>query len=158
MVAKQAGISRTALYRRWNSKEDLYLDVLVKINLPLPELPGRSAYEDVTIVLARLIERASDQRAGQMFRALNAEAAAFPELRRRYYEDVVSPDREIMYEALRRGVATGEIRGDLNVSLVSELLVSPVIARLSRGDLANADPRASAEEIASAVFAGVTPR
>ena len=36
-IAKHAGVSRNSLYRRWKTKDALYLDVLDSINRPLPE-------------------------------------------------------------------------------------------------------------------------
>src|ERR1700689_1711783 len=89
-IAEQAGVSRNSLYRRWKTKDDLYLDVLDTINKPLPDFDGLTAH------LAILIERTLDQRASSMVRALLAEAGAFPELARRYLQEIVAPRREVM--------------------------------------------------------------
>ena len=42
-IAKTAGVSRNSVYRRWKTKDELYLDVLASINRKLPEplLPAR---------------------------------------------------------------------------------------------------------------------
>jgi hypothetical protein len=50
--------------------------------------------------LAVLIERTIDKRAGSMPRALLAEATTFPELYRRYFEEVVTPRRKVMYRLI----------------------------------------------------------
>jgi AcrR family transcriptional regulator len=157
-IADRAGISRNSLYRRWKTKEVLYLDVLASINRPLPELAGHSAREDVTDLLAVLVERTLDRRASQMLRALNAEAEAFPDLHRRYFQDIVAPRRRAMNDALCRGVASGEIRSDVDVDRISEVLVSPILARLARGETDGLDPREMSEWVTSLVFAGATPR
>jgi AcrR family transcriptional regulator len=157
-IADRAGISRNSLYRRWKTKEALYLDVLASINRPLPELAGRSARQDVIELIAVLVERTLDRRASQMLRALNAEAEAFPDLHRRYFRDIVAPRRRAMNDALCRGVASGEIRSDVDVDLISEVLVSPILARLARGETDGLDPRETSERITSLVFAGATPR
>src|SRR5580700_9092131 len=75
-IASQAGVSRNSLYRRWKTKEALYLDVLAAINRPLPEPAGGTARQDITDLLRILTERVIDRRASQMLRALNAEAGA----------------------------------------------------------------------------------
>src|SRR3984885_15643764 len=62
-IAERAGDSRNSLYRRWKTKEALYLDVLAGVNRPLPELSGRSAREDVTDLVAVLAGRGEDRRA-----------------------------------------------------------------------------------------------
>jgi AcrR family transcriptional regulator len=61
-IAEHAGVSRNSLYRRWKTKEALYLDVLASVNKPLPELAGRSARQDVAEMLALLVERTLDRR------------------------------------------------------------------------------------------------
>ncbi len=157
-IAKTAGVSRNSLYRRWKTKDALYLDVLERINRPLPALPGRSAQEDVTALLAVLTERVLDKRASRMLRALNAEADAFPELHRRYFEEIVAPRRNAMNEALRRGVAAGEIRADVDVDLISDVLVSPVLARMASGNTEDLDPARTSQRIVALVFAGASPR
>lgn len=157
-IAKTAGVSRNSLYRRWKTKDALYLDVLESINRPLPGLAGRSAREDVTALLAVLIERVLDKRASHMLRALNAEAEEFPELHRRYFDEIVAPRRDAMNAALQRGVAAGEVRPDVDVDLLSDVLVSPVLAAMASGNTEDLDPAQTSRSITALVFAGAEPR
>jgi AcrR family transcriptional regulator len=158
MIAEQAGVSRNSLYRRWKTKDELYLDVLDAINSPLPEFDGPTAREDLTAHLAILIERTLDKRAGSMLRALLAEAAAFPELHRRYFEEIVAPRREVMYRLIRRGIAGGEIRPDVDVAFVNEMLVGPILARMGSGAVQGLDPRETSRHITALVFDGIRAR
>jgi AcrR family transcriptional regulator len=158
-IARTAGVSRNSLYRRWKTKDALYLDVLQSINLGLlPDLDGRSAREDVIALLAALIERVLDQRASHMLRALNAEAEEFPELHRRYFAEIVAPRRDAMNRAIGRGIAAGEIRPDVDVDLLSEVLVSPVLARMASGNTEDLDPAQTSRRIAALVFTGAASR
>jgi AcrR family transcriptional regulator len=158
-IAKTAGVSRNSLYRRWKTKDALYLDVLQSINLGMqPDLERRSAREDVMVLLAALIERVLDKRASHMLRALNAEAEEFPELHRRYFDDIVAPRRDAMNQAICRGIAAGEIRPDVDVDLLSELLVSPILARMASGSTEDLDPAQTSRSITALVFAGAAPR
>jgi AcrR family transcriptional regulator len=157
-IAKHAGVSRNSLYRRWKTKDDLYLDVLDAINRPLPEVSGPTALDDLADHLAVLVERTMDKRASRMLRALNAEAETFPELHRRYFEEIVGPRREAMLGAIRRGVASGEIRPDVDVALLNEILVSPMLARIASGNLDDLDPLATSRRIAQLVLDGARPR
>jgi AcrR family transcriptional regulator len=153
-IANRAGVSRNSLYRRWKTKDALYLDVLAAVNRPLPDVTGASTREDVTRLLSVLIERVLDRRASSMLRALNAEANAFPELHRRYFAEIVAPRRKAFLEVLRRGVESGELRADADLELVSDLLVSPVLAQMASGRIDDLDPERSSERIVSMVFAG----
>lgn len=57
----------------------------------------------MTALLAALIERVLDKRASHILRALNAEADAFPELHKRYFEEIVAPRRDAINQAVRGG-------------------------------------------------------
>jgi hypothetical protein len=143
---------------RWKTKDDLYLDVLDTINKPLPDFDGPAARDDLTAHLAILIERTLDQRASSMVRALLAEAGAFPELARRYLEEIVAPRREVMYRLIRRGIASGEIRPDVDVPFVSEVLIGPILARMGSGATGDLDPRQTSRRITDLIYQGIQAR
>lgn len=157
-IAEHAGVSRNSLYRRWKTKDELYLDVLAAISTPLPEFDSPTAREDLTAHLDILIARALDHRASSMLRALLAEAATFPELHRRYFAEIVTPRRESMYQIIRRGIANGEIRPDIDVALVNQLLVSPILARMSSGATHELDPNTTSRSIVEAIYNGIQTR
>jgi Tetracyclin repressor-like, C-terminal domain len=90
--------------------------------------------------------------------ALNAEAEEFPELHRRYFAEIVAPRRDAMNRAICRGIAAGEIRPDVDVDLLSEVLVSPVLARMPSGNTEDLDPAQTSRRIAALVFAGAAGR
>jgi AcrR family transcriptional regulator len=157
-IAERAGVSRNSLYRRWKTKDLLYLDVLDAINPPLPEFSGPTAFDDVADLLAVLIERTIDKRASSMLRALLAESGSFPELHRRYFEEIVRPRREVMYRAIRRGVACGELRPDIDVAFMNDVLVGPVLARMGSGAFDDLGPIETSRRITRLVFDGARPR
>jgi AcrR family transcriptional regulator len=156
-IAKEAGVSRNSVYRRWKTKDELYLDVLAAINKPLPPLAGSSTRDDLIALLQVVAERVVDKRASSMLRALNAEAAAFPELHRQYFEEIVGPRRTAMNQVLRHGVERGEIRPDADLDLISDLLVSPLLARMANGTFDQLDPAQSSRRITDLVLTGAAP-
>jgi AcrR family transcriptional regulator len=157
-IAERAGVSRNSLYRRWKTKDDLYLDVLDSINRPVPEVVGQTARDDIEAHLEALIERTIDGRASGMLRALLAEARGFPEVYFRYFEEIVAPRREAMYRILRKGMASGEIRSDIDVAFVNELLVGPILARMASGATQDLDAKETSRRIAELIFDGIRPR
>jgi AcrR family transcriptional regulator len=157
-IAEHVGVSRNSLYRRWKTKDDLYLDVLDAINKPLPEFTSGTAREDLIADLAVVIERTLDERANSMLRALLAEAAVFPELHRRYFEEVVIPRREFMHGIIRQGIAAGQIRADVDPALVNEMLVGPILARMWAGTTEGLDPVVTSRRLVDLVYTGIQAR
>ena len=154
-IAEHVGVSRNTLYRRWKTKDELYLDVLSAINKPLPEFDGRTAREDLVVYLGTLVERTLDRRATAVLRALQAESQAFPELHRRYFSEIVGDRRAAVYGILRRGIDAGEIRGDVDVEFVGELLVAPILARMASGTTEGLDSETTGRRIVEHVYRGI---
>ena len=63
-----------------------------------------------------------------------------------------------MLQALQRGIAAGEVRPDIDIDLVSELLTAPLLARMAHGETDGLDPVKTSERIAGLIFTGITPR
>jgi hypothetical protein len=65
-----------------------------------------------------------------------ADAAGDPELLEALHQALVRPRRAAIAAILRRGVERGELRTDIDIELVSEMLIGPMIARvlMSGGD------------------------
>ncbi len=157
-IAEHARVSRNSLYRRWKSKDALYLDVLSSLNRPLPALSGKSIRADVSELLSVIIERSVDPRAAQMLRALNAEASKFPHLHRRYFDEVVAPRRAVLLKLLARGVERGEIGRDVDLELAASVLVAPILSRVASNVTEDLDPATTSREITDLVFDGLASR
>ena len=128
-VAARAGVGKATIYRRWPGKEDLLLDAIAALKTPLPEPAGRSAREDLVALLGAMCEETADPRRARQFALLLGEGAKYPRLMARYLETVVEPRREVIRTVLRRGIATGELRPDLDVEASLFMLAGAVIAR-----------------------------
>ncbi len=157
-IAEHAGVSRNSLYRRWKSKDALYLDVLSSLNRPLPALSGRSIRDDVSELLSVIIERSVDPRAAQMLRALNAEASRFPHLYRRYFDEVVAPRRAVLLNLLARGVEQGDIGREVDLELAASVLVAPILSRVASNATDGLDAAVTSRAITDLVFRGLAAR
>lgn len=124
-IAARAGVGKATIYRRWPSKEDLVVDALASLKMPLPPLAGESVREDL-VALLRVVGREADtRRAGVM-------TCVLPHVQRNpvlygWYQKVVEPRRECMRGVLRRGIAAGELRADLDVETGIAMLTAPLI-------------------------------
>ena len=155
-VAARAGVGKATIYRRWPGKEDLLLDAIAALKTPLPEPAGRSVREDLVTLLGTLCQDSADPRRAREFALLLGEGAKYPRLMARYVETVLEPRREVVRAVLRRGVASGELRPDLDVDAALFMLVGAVVAR--RGHEQQAIPAGYAERVIDELLRGLGAR
>jgi hypothetical protein len=63
-----------------------------------------------------------------------------------------------MYRLIRRSIAACEIRADVDVELVNEMLVGPVLARMGFGATAGLAPEETSRWITGLIFDGIRAR
>jgi AcrR family transcriptional regulator len=133
-VAARAGVGKATIYRRWPGKEDLLLDAIACLKAPLPEPRGLAVRDDLLALLQAMCEQFADPCHMREFALLLGEGAAYPRLMARYTETVIEPRREVIRTVLRRGVATGELRADIDVDAALFMMIGAVLARSRYGD------------------------
>ncbi len=125
-VAARAGVGKATIYRRWANKGALIVDALAAIKEPLPELPGASVRDALVFYVDR-IRRRTSSREGRIMACMVGELRRHPELYAAYRDRVIEPRRERVRDVLRRGVASGELRPDLDVELALNVLMGPML-------------------------------
>jgi AcrR family transcriptional regulator len=127
-VATRAGVGKATIYRRWPSKEDLLLDALSCLKTPMPEPGGESVRDDLVAMITTLCQDASDPTRMRRYSLLLGEGKKYPKVMDRYKATVVEPRRALMRSVLQRGIATGELRPDLDVEIALFMLIGTVLA------------------------------
>jgi AcrR family transcriptional regulator len=130
-IAAEARVSKTTIYRRWRSKEELVIELLSQIAaeiMPVPDL-GDTRSELVQLI-AHTIERLTETPTGGMIQGLVSELPRNPTLRGLFAERLVGLRRAEVRKVLKRGIARGDLRADANVAIAHELLLGPVYYRL----------------------------
>jgi AcrR family transcriptional regulator len=155
-VAARAGVGKATIYRRWPGKEDLLLDALTTIKSPLPEPRGESVREDLVAMLRVMFADAADPRWISRYSLLLGEGQKYPKLMERYKEAVIEPRREMLRSVLRRGIATGELRADIDVEVTMAMLNGSVIVS-GKHDAASITPD-NADRVVDELLRGLTPR
>jgi AcrR family transcriptional regulator len=151
-VAARAGVGKATIYRRWPSRAQLILETA---HLAAPEIPDPdigSVRDDMVELNRGLLTKMRDTEAGQLLAAVVAEAAVNTEMRG-MLQRFVEERRSRAVAAVRRGIERGELRSDLDVELIVDLMGGPIFQRLflTRHPM----PDELAAEIVDAVLAGV---
>ncbi len=121
-VAARAGVAKTTIYRRWNNKDALCLAALKQAKGLVGDPPGESLRGDLIDLLTRVYRNLWDSDFGRLIPHLAAEARRYPDMAQRYWNEHVTIYRGPAYRVLRRAVADGTVRDDIDLELVVEML------------------------------------
>lgn len=153
-VAARAGVGKATIYRRWPNKEALVFDAVATVKGEPAQIAGESVRDDL-VTLLRPANRVRYSRVGRIMPCLMAELRRSPQLRR-IYGQITEPRRELMRSVLRRGMAEGSVRPDLDVDMVVLMLISPMVARAVLNMAADHDPADLAERLVDTVWPAIT--
>ncbi len=129
-VAARSGVARTTIYRWWPSKGALAMEGFLEAtaqDFHLP--PTASVVADVGAML-RSAARIMGGVPGRIIRGIIAEGQSDPETIEAFKEGYVRPRRAEIRALLERGMASGELRADLDVEMVSYGLFGPLYLRM----------------------------
>jgi AcrR family transcriptional regulator len=134
-IAARAGVGKATIYRRWRSKEALFVEAVQQI-ASTPVMPDTGTVRgDFEAATSAVLDRMARE-AFRILPRLLVDAADDPELLAAMQQALLTPRRQAIDEILRRGVARGELRADLDVELVTEILFGTAVANalMSGGD------------------------
>jgi AcrR family transcriptional regulator len=155
-IAARAGVGKATIYRRWPGKEALLIDAFRTLKAPPPEPVGLSLRDDLMALLATVGQH-TDDRAALIMPCLIPEMQRSP-AQHRIYQELVEPRRQAIRDVLRRGMATGELRDDVNVEVTMGLLTGPLLMQRMLRWNSHLDDETLARTVIDTVFAGITAR
>jgi len=156
-IARTAGVGKATIYRRWEGKEALFVDVLRSVEEKDADLPGTSLRDDLIVMLEGLRSRGLAKRSSAMLRSMLAQIQSYPQLWGQYQDTVIAARRAALDEVLRRGIERGELRADLDFDLLGDLIVGPMLVRTVLQPEGHLDEDL-AERIVDAVLEGIRRR
>ena len=155
-LARTAGVGKATIYRRWSGKEELFVDVMRATEPPDAELPGTSMRDDLIALLEPLRQRGLASRSSALLHNVYAQIKSSPKIWAAYQAIVIEPRRLTTFEVLRRGQRDGELRDDVDIEVINDLFVGPMLVRAVMRPDAEL-PENLAEQIVDTVLAGLRP-
>jgi AcrR family transcriptional regulator len=128
LLAERAGVSKTTIYRRWTSKEQLVLAALRGAMAPLDDVDTGTLRDDLRAYLTELGERTRRGRLGDVLPHL-IEVACHDEALRNQLDDYVQYRRTPMLAILRRGFEREELPADIDLEVLVDALIGPFAYR-----------------------------
>ena len=125
-VARRAGVSKPAIYRRWAQKSQLVVEAMVTHMRPTRHSETGSAAGDLLFLTEQLIDILTRTPLGRVLPGLVAELATDPVLATSYRELIIQPNQRVWRAAVERGIASGELCADTDTDFVINVLAGPL--------------------------------
>jgi AcrR family transcriptional regulator len=153
-IAKNVFRPRSSLYRRWRSKRHLVAYAVVSELGENPAADTGTLRGDL-LSAVRTLWRAFKGPLGQALAGLVADMAQDAALASSIRQQVLGPRRRSMREAIERARARGEVRNDLDVELLLDMLTGPFYFRTLFGHASMR--RKNTEQIVDCILRVITP-
>ena len=129
-VAALAQVGKKTIYRRWSSKEALVCDAIRSLQSEMP-LVDTGTLRDDLIAMHRnaLAALATAPIMRPLYLRLASEMNATPSVFGVFLTDLVAPRFDALNHLVRRAQERGEIRSDIDLSLIVDILIGPMLAR-----------------------------
>lgn len=129
-IAEKAGVSKATIYKWWPNKAAVVMDGFLNATtekLPIPDTG--STIDDMLIQVSNFVEFLMSKK-GNVITEIIAEGQFDQNLADIYRKAYFKPRRDISKQILERGISRGELRKDLDIELVIDLIWGPVFYRL----------------------------
>jgi AcrR family transcriptional regulator len=153
-VASRAGVGKTTIYRRWPNKEALIIDALAALKEPFPTPVGASVRDDLIAIARAFVADKADKKRLACYWSITGGAERYPDLITRFSREVIEPRRDVIRVVLRRGIASGELRPDLDVE-VTLWLIMGALAQRARAFGAGPVPEDFPDRVIDALMTGL---
>lgn len=128
-IAARAGVGKTTIYRRWQSKEQLVAEALAQLSSQ-HEMPDTGDLRrDLEAFVERTVAR-DEALTRQILALVIGSSGRNPEFLDIYWSNCVAPQRAAISERLEHAKARGELRADIHTDLVMDLVTGAVFYRL----------------------------
>jgi AcrR family transcriptional regulator len=129
-IAREAGVSKTTIYRWWSSKVavviDTFLDNHVARTPVRQDIPAIDALREHMASLAEVYAGNEGRLVAQLIGECQGDEAAMAEFKKLFW----IPRALVVTSLVERAISEGSMRKDLDAELVTELLYAPVYFRL----------------------------
>jgi len=130
-IAERAGVAKQTLYKWWPSKARLAMEAWTALaNSKIPTPDTGHIESDLVELVRHTCNVLSRSNIGQTVAGLIAEAQSDPELAVEFRETYIGARRRMAAGVLEAGIARGELRPEIEVQEVLDLMYGPIWYRL----------------------------
>jgi AcrR family transcriptional regulator len=155
-IALEAGVGRNTIYRRWRSKEELIADALRELTTDVDFSGEDDLYSLLRNWVHEIARSFSDPLLGRLLAGVLGELQRNPVFADVYADRVFGPRRRALVDRLTQARERGELRADIDVEHVADVLVGPLLLRILPLGLSPFS-ETYAEDLLETVWRGIAP-
>jgi len=163
-IAEAADVSEGTIYNYFINKDDLLFGIMTELTESgkLGEQLQSSYLEGPREFLLTILQQRYEflQKNGDMLQAVLSEILVNPELRRRYYEELIIPSQELLEHHLRERIERGQIRL-IDPSIAARILLAMLsglfILQVVGDSVIRSEWETIAQLLTDILFEGVAP-
>ena len=131
-VARRAGVGKTAVYRRWNNKLEMVLEIVSDVAgraVPLPDTGNLTG--DLRLLMTIVSKALQHRIASQIIPDLMAEASRNPQIAATLQRALRTHQQAVGDKLVGQAVARGELPPGADPELAVDLILGPLYWRLA---------------------------
>ncbi|YCK39945.1 TetR/AcrR family transcriptional regulator [Actinomadura sp. ATCC 39365] len=126
-VARRAGVGKTAVYRRWSSKQAMVMDLITQVAVRAADTPDTGTLRGDVLAFLTITDQAlRHPLVARIVPDMFAEATRSPEVAVVLREQVGGARRNKVAAILYRAIERGELPADIDIELGLDLLAGPL--------------------------------
>ena len=129
-VARTAGVGTPAIYRRWRTKADLAIDLIVRLAQPDPIPHSRSIRRDLGEFVRARIQLFDSPLFHQVLLPVSADAEGEPRLARQIRQRFIEYRQPAVEARIHKAIESGQLRRDTDPARLIDLLMGTIIMPL----------------------------
>lgn len=135
-IAERAGVGKTTIYRRWDTKEALIADAMSALHLHV-ELPdtGNLRADLIALLKEFVCEAEAQPERISLFLRLLSEAKAYPELLKIFHERVYAQRLRFGAQLVQKAYERGELRENYDILFLGGLFAGPLLYLMLTSEL-----------------------
>ncbi|WP_435192445.1 TetR/AcrR family transcriptional regulator [Nonomuraea sp. bgisy094] len=123
-VAQRAGVAKLTVYRRWRSKDDLLMAALEHARGA--DLDAPPAGQSVDELVSSIAELLSQPRFRTLMARVIGASVDYPDLVTAYRARYLQPRLDTLPEIARRAINAGQLPGETDPGVISDILSSAI--------------------------------
>ena len=155
-IAARAGVGKTTIYRRWDSKADLVIDAIGSLQAEIPVINSGNLRNDLLTMFGTAVQQESPSFFENMVFNMIGVLKTNPEIFQAFYSRIIVPRLNQFTAMIEQAKSRGELRPDIDPLIMVDLLAGPLFFRMLFTSLISTLPKDWAEQIIDAVLNGVS--